>query len=77
MAAAHENALREQLSDLVSRGLLVVEIGPQVLVQECDGKVTVRQSINLQLKDREYIEKLERENKEMREIIERLQSCLK
>lgn len=57
-----ESLLLEQLNDLLSRGLLVVEKTEPVLIQDSTGKVQIHQKINLTLRDKEYIEKLEKEN---------------
>lgn len=74
IAQSHEECLREQLAELISRNLLVAEFGPWQLVSDQSNPhmFSFRQKVNLKLKDQEYIEKLERENKEMREIIERI-----
>lgn len=77
MARQTENLILEQLNDLVSRGLLVVERGPMSLVHSQDkDKIEVRQSCRLILKDKEYIEKLEAENKLLHEKIQAIDSAL-
>ena len=61
-----ERIIVEQLNDLLARGLLVWEQGPETFVQAHDlrdgFKIEFRTSGRLVLKDREYIEKLEKEN---------------
>lgn len=82
VAKQQENLLLEQLNDLVSRGLLVVESGPISLIEEADQmfrpnetrRVRLVQTIKLRLKDREYIEQLEKENQEMRLLLDRVRS---
>lgn len=60
----------KSLNDFVSKGLLVVEHGPMSFIQEpFSTKITVRQTIRLHLKDQEHIEKLEKENEELRNFI--------
>lgn len=79
VAQQTENAILEQLNDFISRGLLVVETQGPTLIQEATptGSVLkVRNTTKLKLKDQEYIQKLETENKELREIIERLKAVL-
>lgn len=62
-----ESIILNQLNDLISRGLLVVEEGTSVLTySEHSSKIELNQSINLKLKDQDYIEQLERENKELK-----------
>ncbi len=73
-----ENMILEQLNELISRGLLIVEKGPMSLTT-CDShfsdirdpyKIKVSQIVRLVLKDREYIERLEKENAQMRGVFE-------
>tara|TARA_R110000868_G_scaffold82953_1_gene233988 strand:+ start:219 stop:491 length:273 start_codon:yes stop_codon:yes gene_type:complete len=72
-----ESIILDQLNDLVKRGLLVVESTQPVLVRNYNqDKITVQQSIRLTLKDKEYIEKLEKENSEYKDLIERLNKAL-
>lgn len=64
-----EQIILDQLGDLVTRGLLVVEEGPYQLLREesvSGTKLRYCQQIRLVLKDREYIENIERENKDLR-----------
>lgn len=63
-----ETLVLSQLGELVTRGLLVIEKTQPVLTQEpgpgCNLKVS--QAVRLVLKDREYIEKLEGENADLK-----------
>ncbi len=66
-----------QLSDLVKRGLLVVESTEPVLIKDYNSdEIRLSQSIRLTLKDKEYIEKLEKENAEYKDLIIRLNEAL-
>lgn len=65
ISAQKEALIMEQLNELISRGLLVVEQTEPVLIEEYDPmtnlpRVEFKQSIKLKLKDQEYIEQLER-----------------
>ena len=52
-----------QLNYLVNRGLLEVQYGDLVLTNDATtNNVQVQRSVNLVLKDKEYVERLEREN---------------
>jgi len=62
-----DKKLMQQLNWLVSRGLLVVELGPMTIVQEAHTPyLRAEQTVELVLKDKEYIERLEKENTELR-----------
>lgn len=68
-----ESAMLAQLNELLSRDLLVWESGQQMLVQDpTTNKLMVRIAGTLRLKDKEYIEQLEKENKEYKEIFSKL-----
>lgn len=68
-----EHIILDQLNDLIKRGLLVIESTKPTLVQNADSdKISVQQSIRLTLKDIDYIEKLEKENQELKEKIMKL-----
>lgn len=68
-----DNIILEQLNDLISRDLLIVEETQPVLVRDFESnKITLRQSVRLVLKDKEYIEKLERENKELKDTLTKM-----
>src|SRR4051812_42730601 len=72
VAKQTESIILEQLNDFIKRGLIEIESGPISFVDEnpFEGhKITIRQSVRLRLKDREYIERLESENKIMREAL--------
>ena len=76
-----QKIILEQLGDLVKRGLLVVHSDGPVLAQEMDPyspshKFKLMGAVRLELKDQGYIQKLELENKEMRELLEKMQALV-
>ena len=79
-----EQLLLDQLGELVSRGLLVIEETPAIFVKSLyddlrpdgDYKFELRQTVRFVLKDQEYIEKLEKENKELQSTIDSLRAIL-
>lgn len=73
-----ENKLLEQLNDFISRGLIEVESTQPVLIQDqWSAKVSVQMSINLRLKDKEYIERLEKENEAFKKAFVELKGIIK
>ena len=77
IAKARDEKLCEQLSWFVKRGLLVVEQGPMQFIQEVDSmEIRIVQIVELQLKDKEYIEKLEEENKMLKQSFDFLKSVM-
>jgi len=77
VAKQTEAEILTQLNDLVSRGLLILERTEPVLVEEDNHKFTVRMKVKLTLKDKEYIEKLETENKELRKKLENTRNIIR
>lgn len=80
-AVRHANeAILSQLQDFASRGLIEIQMTVPVFVQVVNpiGKHTfsIQQGCRLVLKDKEYIEKLEKENKELKNILERIHSVI-
>lgn len=68
-----DNIILNQLSDLVSRGLLVVEETQPVLVKEDhSANIILKQQVRLTLKNIEYIEKLEKENSELKLLLSKM-----
>lgn len=81
VAAKTQSCILDQLNDFISRGLIEIQMGPMTFVQSDDfasnkNEVRIAQSCKLVLKDREYIEKLESENKELREVLMRLRAAM-
>lgn len=70
-----EKVIMSGIQDLVKRGLLVVETGPIKFTKRVGAEnheIEVHQEVNLVLKDQQYIEQLENENKKLKEIIQDL-----
>lgn len=77
IARTKETLILESLNELISRGLLVVEETQPVLVRECDSaSISVRQSVRIHLKDQEYIQKLEKENQDLKSIMANLELAI-
>jgi hypothetical protein len=68
--------LMQQVGELVSRGILVVERGDLILTQSPDGKFSSHQFIRLSVRDMEYIRKLEEENKSLKEKLNGVKNLL-
>lgn len=78
MGLAQENALTADLNRLVKEGLLTIEQSVPVIVREpMSTTIRVMGSVRLVLREQEYIERLERENKELRDIIDGVKTSLK
>lgn len=76
-AKATETFILEQLNDFVSRGLIELRMGPQVITQDMySSKLNIAQTVSLVLKDKEYIEKLENENKELKDLIKKMKEVV-
>lgn len=72
-----ENAVLEELNELVSRGILVLHRGPTVVVQDpFSNKIEIRQKVRVVLSNQEYVERLESENKKMKNILDLVNQCL-
>jgi hypothetical protein len=76
-----QQIILDQLGDLVKKGLLVVHSDGPMLAREIDPssdsyKFKLVGSVRLELKDQGYIQKLEQENKEMRELLEQMQALV-
>jgi len=77
LAQKQEMVLNDQLNELISRGLIVVETLQPVMTQRFDEisnsyKVEVSAAVRLVPKEFEYIKKLEEENRELRETIKKI-----
>ncbi len=59
MLIAKEGELQRQLSELVKRGILIIEEEQPSLVRKQDGEIEVCTKIRLTVKDMEYIKSLE------------------
>jgi hypothetical protein len=81
VAKQKENLILESLGDLITRGLLVIEETQPVLTggwspNEDKYEVKLEQKIRIVLKDKEYIEKLEKENADYKERLETMRIAL-
>jgi hypothetical protein len=79
LAKQKENLILESLGDLVTKGLLVIEETQPVIIGHWSYDqdkyiVKLQQKVNFALKDKEYIQKLEQENKELREKLNNLKT---
>lgn len=59
-------AITDQLTDLVSRGLLEVDMSAGTLTMSPGGKISWQQSVTLKVKHFERLEQLEKENADLR-----------
>lgn len=78
IAKQTENLVLEQLNEFVKRGLIMIETSSPVLVWNLDpsdpnAKLEMRRTVKLVLKDQEYIEQLERENKALKDAHSKIQ----
>ncbi len=70
-----EESILSQLNDFISRGLISVERTSPLLVQsQHSTQLELKYSVHLRLKDAEYIESLERQNKELQDLIHKLRT---
>lgn len=73
VAKVQEECLIHQLNDFISRGLIEVEvIGSQFFRAADSNNIEYREAVRLVLKDKEYIEKLEKENAELKAYKEKI-----
>lgn len=74
---AIENVIAHQLNEFISRGLIVVERTHSSLVRSAtEDKIEIREAIKLKLKDQEYVERLEKENNDLKQKIHAINSVL-
>lgn len=73
----------EQLQELISRGLLEIREEEPVMIRvEADfqnpgrDRIMLKQRVKLILKNQEYVEKLEAENKQLKERIARIEGAI-
>lgn len=73
-----EKVILEQLNDFISRGLIVIESTQPILVQDpTSASLKIVQHVKLTLKDKEYIVKLEEENKRLNQLVSNLEEYFK
>jgi hypothetical protein len=76
-AEVTELEILSQLNDFIKRDLIEVQYGQLIFFQEMDSTaIKVSRTVKLVLKDKEYIEKLEKDNEELRSIISKLKGVL-
>ena len=77
VAAETEKEIISQLNDFISRNLIEIQTGPLTFVQSMQtSTVEVRRSVKLVLKDKEYVEKLEKENSELKDLIAKIKATI-
>jgi hypothetical protein len=75
---AREESILSQLNDFISRELIEVRImGTQFVRIPDSAAIEYREVVELVLKDKEYIEKLEKENAELKSYVEEIKKLLK
>lgn len=75
-ARATENEIMKQLNELISRGLLDIEMtGPLLTKDMLTNEIRVSQSVKLHLRDKAYIERLEKENAELKQFKETIKAA--
>lgn len=75
IAQKTEATILGQLNDFISRGLITVEYGEFCMFQDPTiARLNVSQQITLRLKDKEYIESLERQVLELKTLVDTLRN---
>ena len=78
IARQKDNQILEQLNDFISRGLLVVVQTQPIITRDYDSPIIkISQMVRLELRDREYMEQLEKENADLRHRLENIKMSLK
>lgn len=76
-AEAREQSILAQLNDLVVKGILVVKLGETAFYRSSESNELIyKEQVTLELNVQEYIDKLEKENSEMKEYIKEIKSLL-
>ena len=77
IAKMREEVIIASLNDFISRGLIETRVVSTGFVRLPDSaNIEYRESVELILKDKEYIEKLEKENTELRTYKEQIKKLL-
>jgi len=74
-----EELLLTSIKDLVTSGLLIIEKTPLQIFQSPDSdgyKLEFKEGIRLVVKDKDYIKKLETENKELKEKLDKIKGIV-
>lgn len=70
-----DKLIMDELNELTSRGLIVIEQTRPTIVREAgSGELRLAQAVRLVPKEKEYIEKLETENAELKAKIDRIEN---
>jgi hypothetical protein len=78
VAKERESLIVSQLNDFISRGLIEVVVkGTQFVRSPDSANIEYRESVELVLKDKEYIENLEKENAELKSYIYEIKKLLR
>ena len=78
LAKKREECIVSQLNDFISRGLINVRTtGPTIIQSQDQSGIEIREQVILELKDKEYIEQLEKENSELKQIVDTFKKALK
>ena len=73
LAKQREQLLNNQLNDFISRGLITIKTEGPIFVQSSDqNTIEIRETVTLELLDKEYIQKLENELIELRELVTKM-----
>ena len=74
---AREESVLSHLRDLVDKGILVMKVDDWTFYrEEHSNQLVYKEKVELQLNVQEYIDKLEKENSEMKEYIKEIKSLL-
>lgn len=77
ISRGYEKGIAGEISDLVSKGLMVIKIQGAAIYQAADQDgILIGDRVFIELKDQEYIAKLETENKELRTKLESIAGTL-
>lgn len=72
LGAQIESFYMDELNDLINKGILVIRHQDPKFFQKSNGEVELSQHVKFELKDKEYIEKLEAENRMYKNLIKQL-----
>lgn len=78
IAKVYEKGVSDEISDLVKKGLLVIKFqGAAFYYSPTEDGIQMAERVTIELKDQEYITKLEDENKELKVKLNSIQQTLK
>lgn len=77
VAKAREDIIVASINDFISRGLIEIRVVSSGFIRTPDSSdIQYRESVELVLKDKEYIEKLEKENAELKAYKEEIRRLI-